>query len=248
VRDGRRQLLTGDFPEEIKPVVEELNQLIRTNREVVERARTQVGNLAHALKTPLAVLINEAEARQGELSRLVKEQAAHMRDQLELYLDRARRAALAGTLGVSTPVREALLPILNALQRIYQERAMQVQLECPEELVFQGEKQDLEEMLGNLLDNAFKYGNSRIYVRCRARHGQLLLTVEDDGPGLSQEECKQALRRGRRLDEHRPGSGLGLAIVKELSEMYNGRLGLERGDLGGLRATLVLPLTRKANA
>ena len=247
VRDGRRDFLTGDFPLEIRPVVDELNQLIRANREVVERARTQVGNLAHALKTPLAVLINEASAseRDGELARLVLEQTAHMRDQVELYLDRARRAALAGTLGAATSVRETLMPILNALQRIYHERSMQVEVDCTEEILFRGEKQDLEEMLGNLLDNAFKYGKSVIVISCTLQGETLVLVVEDDGPGLSPKERKQALRRGQRLDERRPGSGLGLAIVKELAEMYHGGLRLGQSTLGGLRAELVLPATRK---
>lgn len=248
VRDGRRDCLTGDFPLEIRPVVDELNKLIRTNREVVERARTQVGNLAHALKTPLAVLINEASAkeREDELARLVLEQTAHMRDQVELYLDRARRAALAGTLGATTPVHDTLAPILNALGRIYHQRSMQVEVDCPQDILFRGEKQDLEEMLGNLLDNAFKYGRTTIRVSCRPHEdGTFTLAVEDDGPGLSGPERERALRRGQRLDERRPGSGLGLAIVKELAEMYHGSLRLGRSTLGGMRAELVLPATRK---
>ncbi len=247
VRDGRRDTLTGDFPLEIRPVVQELNQLIRANREVVERARTQVGNLAHALKTPLAVLINEAgsEGDNRELARIVLEQTAHMRDQVELYLDRARRAALAGTLGATTPVRETLMPILNALERIYHERSMRVDVKCPDDIVFRGERQDLEEMLGNLLDNAFKYGNSAICVECALKDGQLVIVVEDDGPGLSAKEREQALRRGQRLDERRPGSGLGLAIVRELAQMYRGDLKLGRAQAGGLRAELHLPAARK---
>ncbi len=247
VRDGRRDFLTGDFPLEIEPVVQELNKLIRANREVVERARTQVGNLAHALKTPLAVLINEASASggKGDLARLVLEQTAHMRDQVELYLDRARRAALAGTLGAATPVKETLTPILNALERIYHDRSMRVEVDCPDDILFRGERQDLEEMLGNLLDNAFKYGETAIHVRCSRQEDAFLLVVEDDGPGLSPEECEQALRRGRRLDERRPGSGLGLAIVKELAAMYHGGLALGRSGLGGLRAQLSLPAARK---
>ena len=245
VRDGRRQRLEGEFPREIEPVVTELNKLIRANREVVERARTQVGNLAHALKTPLAVLINEAATRDDDLSRLVLEQTGHMRQQVELYLDRARRAALAGTLGVATPVEKTLAPIINALRRIYQERGVRVEMHCDEALFFRGERQDLEEMLGNLLDNAFKYGGGRVRVNCRGSGAQLEICVEDDGRGLTPEQRRQALRRGRRLDEAAPGSGLGLSIVKELAEMYHGELRLDASPLGGLRAALRLPAVRK---
>ena len=241
IRDGRRQRLSSHFPDEIRPVVEELNQLLRANRDVVKRARTQVGNLAHALKTPLAVLINEAATRDTDLARLVVEQAAHMREQVELYLDRARRAALVGTLGVTTPVRETLQPILNALKRIYRDRNVHVEVECPSTLLFRGEKQDLEEMLGNLLDNAFKYGHGQVHVKCTLNNQQLIITVEDNGPGLTEQQREQAMQRGQRLDESGPGSGLGLSIIKELAAMYKGDLKLSVSALGGLKAELHLP-------
>ena len=241
VREGRRKYLTGEFPDEIRPVVQELNQLIRANRDVLERARTQVGNLAHALKTPLAVLMNEAASRDDELGRLLREQTTHMREQIDLYLDRARRAALAGTLGVTTPVRDTITPIVNALARIYHDKAVRVDLQCDEHDVFRGEKQDLEEMLGNLLDNAFKYGGEAVRVTCRPEGDMLEIVVEDDGPGLSGEERERALRRGQRLDETSSGSGLGLSIVKELAGMYHGTIELESSELGGLRVRLRLP-------
>jgi len=241
VRDGRRKQLTDDFPDEIRSVVRELNQLIRANREVVERARTQVGNLAHALKTPLAVLINEAMTRNDDLARLVVEQAAHMREQVELYLDRARRAALVGTLGVTTPVEETLRPILNALQRIYRDRKVSVEVDCQPGLLFRGERQDLEEMLGNLLDNAFKYGHGHVRVRCFLQDRNLVIAVEDNGPGLTEEQRERAMQRGQRLDESGPGSGLGLSIIKELAAMYKGEMGLSVSDLGGLKVEIRLP-------
>ena len=241
IREGRRKKLEGRFPDEIQPVVDELNQLLRANREVVERARTQVGNLAHALKTPLAVLINEATTRNDDLARLVVEQSAHMREQVELYLDRARRAALVGTLGVTTPVKETLTPILNALQRIYRDGGVTVEVDCPQEILFRGERQDLEEMLGNLLDNAFKYGHGRVRVACSLHERELMIAVEDDGPGLTAQQREQAMQRGCRLDESGPGSGLGLSIVKELATMYRGGMQLSVSELGGLRAELRLP-------
>ena len=247
IREGRRRKLEGRFPDEIQPVVDELNQLLRANREVVERARTQVGNLAHALKTPLAVLINEAATRDDELARLVVEQSAHMREQVELHLDRARRAALVGTLGVTTPVNETLRPILNALRRIYRDREANVEVDCPRELLFRGERQDLEEMLGNLLDNAFKYGHGRVRVSCSRRDRELVILVEDDGPGLTARQRERAMRRGQRLDESGPGSGLGLSIVKELAGMYKGEMRLSVSDMGGLKAELRLPAVAGGN-
>ncbi len=252
VRDGRRKYLTGDFPEEIRPLVAELNKLIRANRDVVERARTQVGNLAHALKTPLAVLLNEAASRSArkddQFARLVSEQASSMRQHVEICLERARRAALAGTLGVSTAVQSTLNPIVNALRRIYHERQVTVAVDCPADLRFRGEKQDLEEMLGNLLDNAFKYGGSKVCIRCRLHAEQkemMELIIEDDGPGLTPEQRRQALQRGQRLDETRPGSGLGLSIVKELAEMYHGGLEIGESGLGGVKVVLRLPASKE---
>ncbi len=245
VRDGNRQRLEGEFPSELEPVVRELNQLIHANRAVIERARTQVGNLAHALKTPLAVLTNEADGRDDELARMVRGQVALMREQVSMYLERARRAAQAATLGMTTDVRPVIEALLNALRRIYHERGARVEVECPESARFRGERQDLEELLGNLLDNAFKYGGGHIRVRCVVENdgtgAWLRITVEDDGPGLSREERARALQRGQRLDETRPGSGLGLSIVKEMAEMYNGRLRLSRASLGGLRVEVWLP-------
>ena len=246
VQEGRREYLAGDFPEEIRPIVKEINQLIRVNREVVERARTQVGNLAHALKTPLAVLMNEAANRDDELGRLLGKQTARMRRQIDLYLERARRAALANTLGVTTPVRATIQPIINALSRIYHDRDVRVQLLCDREYLFRGERQDLEEMLGNLLDNAFKYGGKRVRIACREMDEMLEILVEDDGPGLSPEERARALQRGERLDENAPGSGLGLSIVKDLASLYRGSVELGASDLGGLRVRLLLPCICRA--
>ena len=247
IREGRRERLEGSYPDEIRPVAEELNLLLRANREIVERARTQVGNLAHALKTPLSVLTNEARREGAGLAEKVLQQVGIMRDQVQLYLDRARRAAQATGLGGSTPVREVVEAIVRTLQRIHRDSAIAVDLSGLEGLRFRGERQDLEEMLGNLLDNAFKYARRRIAVSARlhseGRHHRrwIVLTVEDDGPGLPEEHHEKALRRGQRLDETRPGSGLGLSIVHETASMYHGEVRLERSSLGGLRARLRLP-------
>jgi signal transduction histidine kinase len=222
--------------------------MIQANAEIVERARTQVGNLAHALKTPLSVLTNEANNSGGPLSDKIKEQAQVMRDQVSLYLDRARRAARAQALGSATGVKSVVDAIARTLERIHHDKMIKVSADVPESLRFRGEQQDLEEMVGNLLDNAFKWATRQIAVRARilkepGADGRpwLEIAVEDDGPGLPSDRRAEALKRGRRLDETKPGSGLGLSIVSETASMYNGRIDLDGATLGGLRTVLTLP-------
>ncbi|HKQ94443.1 MAG TPA: sensor histidine kinase [Aestuariivirgaceae bacterium] len=248
VREGNSDRIRGDYPEEVEPITRELNLMIVANTEVVERARTQVGNLAHALKTPLSVLNNEATRHKGTLSDKIKEQTDIMRDQVNLYLDRARRAARAQSVGAISDVRTVVDAISRTLVRIHTEKGIEVTVECPETLKFRGEKQDLEEMVGNLLDNACKWATRRIavkaeYLKQDGAQGRswLELAVEDDGPGLPEGRRGEALKRGRRLDETKPGSGLGLSIVSETASMYNGRFRLDASRFGGLRAVLTLP-------
>jgi signal transduction histidine kinase len=246
IRQGEATELKGEYPAEITPVAEELNLLIQSNAEIVERARTQVGNLAHALKTPLSVLTNEAAGQETPLAAKVTEQAGLMRDQVNLYLDRARRAARAQGLGALTEVKPVLDALARTLERINRDKGMSIAVDCPDGLKFRGERQDLEEMVGNLLDNACKWANARVAVAARpeaavAGRSLLALTVDDDGPGLEPAQREAALKRGERLDETKPGSGLGLSIVRETATMYNGSVRLERSSLGGLRAVLVLP-------
>ncbi len=247
IREGRREMLDEAYPAEIEPVAHELNMLIRANREIVERARTQVGNLAHALKTPLSVLTNEARAEKGRLAGKVLQQTHMMRDQINIYLDRARRAARASGLGAVTPVEDVVRAIVRTLKRIHPESNIEVRTECPGGLKFRGEKQDLEEMIGNLLDNAFKYASSTIIVRGELEHPDrrqrawVTIVVEDDGPGLPEDDHETALKRGQRLDETKPGSGLGLSIVSETAAMYHGGVTLGRASIGGLKVMLRLP-------
>jgi signal transduction histidine kinase len=248
IREGRKDKLVGDYPEEIEPVARELNLMIQANAEIVDRARTQVGNLAHALKTPLSVLTNEADNDRGPLARKIKEQAHVMRDQVSLYLDRARRAARAQTLGSATGVKSVVDAIVRTLDRIHHDKGIKVSVDVPEPLKFRGEQQDLEEMVGNLLDNAFKWATRRIAVRAAALRDPgsdgriwLEIAVEDDGPGLPAGRRAEALKRGRRIDETKPGSGLGLSIVAETASMYGGKILLDSAGLGGLRTVLTLP-------
>jgi signal transduction histidine kinase len=241
IRAGKAARLEGEFPAEIEPLATELNALLDHNEALVERARTHVGNLAHGLKTPLSVLTNEARRSHGPLAGLVARQVALMRRQVDHHLARARAIATGTILGARTDVSPALDDLRRTLDRIYAERALTIDVACPPELAFRGARQDLEEMLGNLLDNACKWASSNVTVRAEPTGEQIVVTIEDDGPGLPPARVAEVLERGRRLDEQVPGTGLGLAIVADLAQLYRGQLFLGRADAGGLRAQLTLP-------
>ncbi len=248
IRSGEETLLEGNPPDEILPLQEELNALIKANWSVVERARTHVGNLAHALKTPLSVIINEAASQDTEFAHKVAQQARLMRQQISHHLDRARIAAQIRPISGVTDVESGLAALSRALTKIYEDRAINLEIDCPGGVKFFGEKQDFDEMAGNLLDNACKWARSRVTVKVEAPQAAggaaartFRLIIEDDGPGLPEELRREAVKRGRRLDEKVPGSGLGLSIVAELSHLYRGTLKLEEATSGGLRACLTLP-------
>jgi signal transduction histidine kinase len=240
VREGARAKLPEDYPAEVRPLTEELNKLIEHNRDVVERARTHVGNLAHALKTPLAVLKNEASG-QTQLDDVVRRQASAMQTNVEHYLKRARMAARAESLGVRTEVRPVAEAIAGLLNRLYDARGIEVTVDGGQGAFFRGEQQDLEEMLGNLMENACKWAASDVHVQIDEGAGELVIRVDDNGKGLTPDERAGALKRGVRLDETTPGSGLGLSIVKELAELYKGSFALGEAALGGLSAQLRFP-------
>ncbi|HLH49369.1 MAG TPA: ATP-binding protein [Roseiarcus sp.] len=246
IRRGEAEQVKGDFPQDIAPLAAEVNLLLEANREVVERARTQVGNLAHALKTPLSILINEAEAGSPMLAEKAKEQAEIMRHQVAFYLDRARAAARANALGSATEVKPVIEGLTRTFQKVYRDRALAFSIDAPDGLKFRGEEQDLTDLIGNLLDNAGKWAHERIDIHA-ARDSDssgrpyFITRIDDDGPGLDPQARAEALRRGKRLDESRPGSGLGLSIIVDLAHLYGGALQLEDSPLGGLRATLRLP-------
>lgn len=243
VRRGRAQRLSRRYPREIAPLAEELNALLDHNQEVVERQRTHVGNLAHALKTPLAVMLAEAEAHPQEgLAETVRRQAAVMRAQVDHHLQRARAAARAQSAGQSTPVADVLDELASLLERVFRAKGVVIDWRGADELNFRGERQDLQEILGNVLENACKWCQRRVRVEARpAGEGRLSVVIEDDGPGLPADQRDDALRRGARLDESAPGTGLGLSIVDELVRAYGGRLALEDAQLGGLRVEIELP-------
>ena len=243
IRGGDGDRIDGTYPPDLSPLASELNLLIASNREIVERARTQVGNLAHALKTPLSVIANEAGADNSPLSAKMREQAQIMREQVDHYLNRARAAARSQVIGTTTEVAPVVERLLRIFQKIHRDGSVEFASEIETQLRFRGERQDLEEMLGNLLDNAGKWARSRVILRVLPTDGGAFLTlcVDDDGPGLPAHQREQAVKRGRRLDETKPGSGLGLSIVADLAAVYAGSFHLEDAPEGGLRACLRLP-------
>jgi len=247
IRAGRAERLDGSFPAEIAPLAEELNALIGHNRQVLERSRTQVGNLAHALKTPLSVLTNEAESTPGPLSETVSRQTRIMREQVDHYLARARAAATSKVIGARTNIKQVVGGLARTLERIYADKNVEIKIQCPDSMYFKGERQDFEEVIGNLLDNACKWAEAHVRITCELMAGTpeqpsfVRITIEDDGPGLASHQRDDVLKRGARLDESMPGSGLGLSIVTEIADLYGGQLSLGRSSLGGLAACLDLP-------
>jgi signal transduction histidine kinase len=245
VRQGTASRLDGRFPTEIEPLANETNALIENNKRIVERSRTQVGNLAHSLKTPLAVLLNEGRSLGGDKGRLIVDQASAMQTQVEHYLQRARVAAQRDSVVYRASVGTTLQRIVRVVEKL--NPAMKISLELPaQEVLFAGEREDLEEISGNLLENAMKWGKSKVAVSVAidavgSPDAHLFgLTIEDDGPGIPEDKAREALKRGARLDETKPGSGLGLAIVSDLVREYQGVLALQRSTLGGLAVVVKL--------
>ncbi|HJY17702.1 MAG: ATP-binding protein [Xanthobacteraceae bacterium] len=248
IRSGRAERLEGEFPLEIAPLARETNALIEANHEIVERARTHAGNLAHALKTPLSVIVNEAAARANDpLAQKVMEQADLMRDQMVRQLERARLAARPIVLGTLIDVPPVVTALARTMEKLHRDREIAIAVDVPPQARFRGEQQDLEEMIGNLVDNACKWARSRVAIEVVAEDAaangksKVRVIVDDDGPGLSPAERESVARRGQRFDESKPGSGLGLSIVVELASLYKGVLTLDTSPIGGVRAELALP-------
>jgi len=249
VHDGREKRLTGRYPSEVEPLVKDLNALLEHNEEVIARARTHAGNLAHALKTPLAVLGNEADRMEGSAAKILTEQIHTMNDLVTRHLARARAAGGMGVPGLKADVGDITSGLKRTLQRIHQHKphadgenfGVTIGLVNVRGRFVVGDRQDVEEMLGNLMDNACKWAETRVRVRAEQKGADILIVVEDDGPGVPEDKYAEVLARGRRLDEATPGSGLGLNIVHELAELYHGSLELGASELGGLRVDLRLP-------
>ncbi len=241
VRKGGRRRLTDDGPREVSPLVKDLNALLGRTEEGIARARLEAGNLAHALKTDLAILSNDAGALSGPEARAIRERLAAIRRTIDRHMARARAAATHGVPGSTAAVADSVGGIVRVLRRLSEEKALAIETEVPADLVFAGDRQDLDEILGNLIDNACKWAHHRVLVSGRAVAGRLTVVVEDDGPGLADDVRDAVTAPGVRLDESVPGTGLGLAVVKEFAGLYGGRLSLDRSPLGGLRAAVELP-------
>lgn len=245
VREGTAKQLDGSFPAEIAPLASETNALIENNRRIVERSRTQVGNLAHSLKTPLAVMLNEGRAMGGQKGKLIEEQATAMQAQVEHYLQRARVAAQRDSVVFRTPVQPVLERMVRVMAKIEPDKRLELS-PVSKDVIFAGEREDFEEIVGNLLENAMKWSRSRVKVGAELLEaqsgapGRFRLSIEDDGPGIPEDKAREALIRGKRLDETKPGTGLGLAIVADLVKEYDGDLSLSKSELGGLQATVTL--------
>jgi signal transduction histidine kinase len=242
VRRGKAERLAETYPSELTPLAQELNALVEHNQEVVERQRTHVGNLAHALKTPISVMLTEADQRPGPLADVVSRQTEAMRQQVDHHLRRARAAARTQGRGERTSVAEVLDELSRTLERIFRDKGVSIDWDAAEDIYFLGERQDLLEIAGNAVENACKWSKAKVRVRAEAVGPERFrLVVEDDGPGLPPDRRDEVLRRGTRLDETAPGSGLGLSIIDELARAYGGALALGDSPLGGLRLETDLP-------
>lgn len=245
IHNGEVERMSGAFPREVEPLVNDLNKLLDHNAQVIDRARTHAGNLAHALKTPLAVLGNEADGMEGTCAAVLREQVQTMNGLVTRHLARARAAGGLGVPGLKTDVGEIASGLKRTLQRIHQRKndgqGVSISLVNVRGQNAVGDHQDIEEMLGNLMDNACKWATRRVRVTAEKDGRDVMLHIDDDGPGIPEALRDDVLQRGKRLDEATPGSGLGLSIVHELAELYHGSLSLGASDLGGLRVSLRLP-------
>jgi signal transduction histidine kinase len=242
VRQGQAKELAGPFPQELEPLVTEFNHVLAENADMVERARTQAGNLAHAVHTPLAILANAAAHENTPLAQLVREQTQIASRQVDYHLARTRAAAAVRATGLATPVLKPLRALLRTMARLHGGRGISFEL-APDaqDAAFRGEEQDVYELLGNLIDNAGKWARQSVRVDVQRAGDKLQVTVDDDGPGIPAMARERMFERGVQLDERRPGAGLGLDIVRTLAETYGGRVQALESPLGGLRMVLRLP-------
>lgn len=241
IRAGKTKRLPSNFPSDVQPLVDEMNFLLDHNETLLKRARNQLGDLAHAIKNPLSVIRNEARGMSGKQGQLILDQSHVMANSMDHYLSRARIYGKQDALGYRTSVRPILDDLSYAVEHIHKGRGIKLQMSCQEDRFFRGEAQDLEEMVGNLIDNAFKWANREVQVRCESNQKRLSIIIEDDGPGIAEEDLDDVIRRGRKLVDSVPGHGHGLGIVTDIAELYGGSLTLSRSELGGLKTELDLP-------
>lgn len=245
VREGRDKRLEGAYPAEVQPLVADLNSLLQDREQRVTRALSKAGDLAHGLKTPLAVLNHEAEraraAGQTEIAAAITRQVVRMRRQVDYHLAQARASASGGNPGVRCHVLTSADGLARTMRTLHADRGVKVDVNVSHEHFVQGQREDLDEMLGNLVDNACKWARSRVTITSALEPGRVVIAMDDDGAGLDPSLREAVLRRGVRADEAAPGSGLGLAIVRDLAELYGGSISLHESPTGGVRARLELP-------
>jgi signal transduction histidine kinase len=240
IRSGEKTRIGHDFPTEIRPLTEEINQLLAHSEAQAEEARRHAGNLAHALKTPLTVITNAATADAPDLDNTVIREAALMRRQVDHHLARARAIGRRTSAQARARVWESVEAVQRAVDRLYE--GVTVDIAGNKTAEVRVERQDLDEMIGNLVENAAKYGNGRVFITVEKLDSDVDVIVEDDGPGIPEAERESLFARGARLDTDKPGTGLGLAIVRDVANIYGGSVRLEESeDLGGLLARLSLP-------
>lgn len=245
VRSGAKQAVEGKYPTEVQPLVTELNSLIKAQRDSLQRARAQAGNLAHALKSPLAIVADEAfqlDMRgENEAGRVIADQCKAMQMHIDHHIARARAQAVSRLPGTRSNVAENIAAVVSALARLHIQRGIQVEQQLDRDLQVAMDGQDFAELIANLIDNAYKFARSRIVVTAQPNGAEhIVITVEDDGPGLPPQVREIVFAPGIRLDETRPGTGLGLSIVRDLLELYSGEIDLNTASIGGLSATLKL--------
>ncbi|ENN94874.1 ATP-binding protein [Bartonella vinsonii] len=245
IREGRSHYVNTDLVSEVMPLAQEMNALIKNNQRIIERFRTQVGNLAHSLKTPLSVTINEVDKMCGEQAFVLREQTQIMQAQINHYLQRARIAAQCDSIVYQTSVRGVIDRLVRVMKKLNPEKQFQFIMNV-DDVVFSGEKEDLEEIVGNLIENAAQWSRTKVLISCHLEENvketeSFSILVEDDGSGLTEDKIDEALKRGCRFDGSKPGTGLGLAIVSDMVKEYGGSLFLSRSNLGGLYAKVLLP-------
>jgi signal transduction histidine kinase len=245
VHKGVTARVGGSYPVEVQPLVDDLNALLEERERRVARAVAKAGDLAHGLKTPLAVLTQEAQqaraAGHEQLAAEIDQQINRMRRQIDYHLAHARSATASASPAARASIATSAEGLVRALEKLHAERDLSIEIAAPASHAFRGQREDLDEMLGNLLDNACKWARARVMLTCSNEGEQVLIAVDDDGPGIEPSMRETVLRRGVRADEAAQGSGLGLAIVSELAEIYGGSISLEESPMGGARARLTLP-------
>ena len=237
---GETELIEGEFPSEIQNLIHAMNGLLRQNAKLIERTRKYVSKIAHDINHPLAIIKNSLA---GETDKgLIGRQVDRMAGLVDRYSSLARAIGPEGQAGAQTRLAEMITDVAEGFSILYRRTPLAFEEDCPPELTVRIPRHDLEAMVSNLVSNAHKYAESRARISARLEKGDLVISVEDDGPGIPEEERAQALNWGQRLDEAPPGAGFGLSIVYDIADMYDGRVQLAQSDLGGLRAEIVLPM------